>query len=181
LNRVLSGWLLLAILLLAGCATDGTSRTRVWLPGAEPTQSEVERLLGYYDRVAKLRSAELAREYETARKAFEQEQSEGNRMQLAMLLSLPQASFRDDATALGLVQAWTRDRSLAESSLRPLAVLLQAHLTETRRVEDTLQAQSVKLRDEQRKAEALQQKLEALLEMEMKMIEREQAAQPKRR
>ena len=35
--------------------------------------------------------------------------------------------------------------------------------------------------DEQRRAEALQQKLEALLQMEMKMIEREQAAQPKKR
>jgi hypothetical protein len=51
---------------------------------------------------------------------------------------------------------------------------------ELRRVDDALLTQSAKLRDEQRRAEALQQKLEALLEMEMKMMEREQSAQPAR-
>ncbi|MEX0960378.1 MAG: hypothetical protein WDZ63_13945 [Burkholderiales bacterium] len=181
MNRLTWGSLFVVLIFLAGCAADGTGRGRIWLPGADSEQADVERMLEYYDRIARLKGSELAKEYESARNEFEKQQTESNRMQLAMLLSLPQAGFRDDTSALGLVQAWTRDRSLAESHLRPLALLLQNHLTESLRVTEALQMQSVRLRDEQRKAEAFQQKLEALLEMEMKMIEREQAAQPKRR
>lgn len=180
MNRLTWSSLLVLLIVLSGCATDGTGG-RIWLPGAESEPADVERMLEYYERVARLKESELAKEYESARNDFEKQQTESNRMQLAILLSLPQAGFRDDTSALGLVQAWTRDRSLAESRLRPLALLLQNHLAESLRVTEALQTQSVRLRDEQRKAEAFQQKLEALLEMEMKMIEREQAAQPRRR
>ena len=47
-------------------------------------------------------------------------------------------------------------------------------LLELRRADEALQQQSARLKEEQRRAEALQQKLEAILDMEMKMIEREQ-------
>lgn len=181
MNRLTWCSLSFVLIFLAGCATDGTGGGRILLPGADSEQADVERMLEYYDRVARLKGNELAKEYELARDQFEKQQTESNRMQLAMLLSLPQAGFHDDTSALGLVQAWTQDRSLAESRMRPLALLLQTHLTESLRLSEALHAQSGKLKDEQRKAEALQQKLEALLEMEMKMIEREQAAQPKRR
>lgn len=167
--------------ILTGCATDRAGEGRVWLPVTEPKTSDLDLVLGFYDRVARLKGQELAREFDSAKAAFDREQSEVNRMQLAMLLSLPQASFRDDAMALGLVQVWSRDKSLGQSGLRPLALLMQTMLAESRRNDETIQTQSTKLRDEQRRAEALQQKLEALLEMEMKMIEREQAAQPRRR
>ena len=45
---------------------------------------------------------------------------------------------------------------------------------ELRRNDEALQQQTAKLKEEQRRAEALQQKLDAILDMEMKMIEREQ-------
>ena len=43
-----------------------------------------------------------------------------------------------------------------------------------RRTDEALQQQSARLKEEQRRVEALQLKLEAILDMEMKMIEREQ-------
>jgi hypothetical protein len=108
-------------------------------------------------------------------------QSDYRRVRLALLLSLPGTTFRDDAAALALLQGWVKDKRNENSSLRPLASIILSHLQELRRVDDALQSQSSRLRDEQRRADALQQKLEALLEMEMRMIEREQAIQPRKR
>lgn len=151
------------------------------LPPPEVRTSDADRLLKYYHRVLSLKGGDLAREYERARQAFERESSDVHRIQLAMLLSMPSANFRDDSAAIGLLQPVLKEQRGEESSLRPLALLMQSYILEVRRVEDALQTQTSKLRDEQRRGEALQQKLEALLEMEMKMIEREQSAQPKPR
>lgn len=142
--------------------------------------SEVDGVLRYYHRVLALKGAELSREYERARQNFEQAPSEAHRLQLAILLSLPGAAFRDDSAAIGLLQPLVKEGP-EESTLKPLAQLMQNYMLELRRTDDALQTQSAKLRDEQRRAEALQQKLEALLQMEMNMIEREQAAQPRKR
>lgn len=173
---------LLATALVAGCTAGGSARSdRPWFTAVDPIRSEADRLLEYYTKIVKLRGQELAREYDASRKAYEKEQSETNRMQLAMLLSLPNASFRDDGAALSLIQPWLRDKRNESSALRPMAMMIHGYLVELRRNDEQLQAQNARLRDEQRRAEALQQKLEALLEMEMKMIEREQSAQPRKR
>lgn len=176
-------WLLfLFITTLVGCATTDSPRTsRSWLAAVNPARSENDRLLDYYRRVTQLKPPEIGREYENVKKVFENQPNDSRRIQLSMLLSMPGTTFRDDTAALALLQSWTRDKRNDESALRPLAAMIQSYLQDLRRTDDALQTQSSKLRDEQRRAEALQQKLEALLEMEMKMIEREQAAQPKKR
>jgi hypothetical protein len=169
-------------MLCASCQTATAPRgDTAWLPSSDAGQSDIDRLLQFHQRALTLRGPELAREYERTRLEFEKDASDLHRMQLAMMLSIPDAAFRDDAAAVGLLQPILRDRSEPGSALRPLALFLQSYVLELRRVDDALQAQAGRLRDEQRRAEALQQKLEALLEMEMKMIEREQSAQPKRR
>ena len=144
-------------------------------------RSDSDRLMDYYGQATQLKPQELGREHDKARREFEQGPSDYRRVRLALLLSLPGTTFRDDAAALALLQGWTRDKRNENSSLRPLAGMIVSHLQELRRSDEALQAQTTRLRDEQRRAEALQQKLEALLEMEMKMIEREQAAQPRKR
>jgi hypothetical protein len=60
------------------------------------------------------------------------------------------------------------------STLRPLAIWLHSELLELRRIDEALLQQTAKLKEEQRRSEALKQKLDAILDMEMKMIEREQ-------
>lgn len=167
---------------LSACAVgEGPGESSRWLSVVSPVRSDSDRLLDYYARLKQLKPQDLGREYESVRKRYEEQQSDFRRIQLAMLLSLPGASFRDDAAALVLLQAWTKDKRNEASALRPMVVMLQTYLQELRRTDDAMQVQAGKLRDEQRRAEALQQKLEALLEMEMKMIEREQAAQPRKR
>jgi len=94
------------------------------------------------------------------------------------------------------------DKSYENSVLRPLALMLHTQLSELKqldealqqqtaktkeelselkRLDEALQQQTAKAKEEQRRADALQQKLEAILDMEMKMIEREQTTPPKRR
>lgn len=179
--------------LLGGCmaATEPNTRRDPWYQAAvEPLQGDDTRALHFYDNALKLKGAELARKLESTRQEFEKDKSELNRMQLAMLLSMPGTGFRDDPAALTLVQPFLNDKAHENSVLRPLALMLHSQLSELKRLdeqrselkrlEESLQQQTAKTREEQRRADALQQKLEAILEMEMKMIEREQAAPPKR-
>jgi hypothetical protein len=182
-NAFPSPRLSLVLLCLTGvlCACPATTEKSArpnerWYDAVvEPLQSEPERALRFYDRIIRSRGAELAQALEAARQSFEDGKTELARVQLAMVLSLPGTAFRDDRAADLLLAPYVKDRSLEASPLRPLALLLHAQLAENRRTEEALQQQAAKTREEQRKAEALQQKLEALLEMEMKMLEREQS------
>ncbi|HKB83492.1 MAG TPA: hypothetical protein VKD04_09840 [Burkholderiales bacterium] len=140
----------------------------------EPVPSDPDRIARFYDRLLTMRGSELAGELETIRISFENDKSELNRLQLALLLSLPGTGFRDDNAALLLLNPLLKDKGREDSTLRPLALWLHSELVELRRSDEALQQQSAKLKDEQRRSEALQQKLEAILDMEMKMIEREQ-------
>jgi hypothetical protein len=144
-------------------------------PVAEPpVPSDADRLARFYERLLPMKGGELARELDASREAFEKDKSDLNRLQLALLLSLPGTSFRDDNAALALLSAFVKDKSQEASTVRPLGLWLHAELLEVRRSDEALQQQSAKLKEEQRRSEALQQKLDAILEMEMKMIEREQ-------
>ena len=181
---------------IAACAPAGSKSTSQDAPRyvavAEPMQSDPDRIARFYDRLRTLKTDELAVELDLTRRSFEKDGSELNRLQLALLLSLPGASFRDDNAAIALLQPFVKDKGREGSTLRPLAIFLQSELLELRRTDEAsqqqsaklkeelrrtdeaLQQQSARLKEEQRRVEALQQKLEAILDMEMKMIEREQ-------
>lgn len=179
------GGTLLIIAALMGCQSVGDNtpadeapwyQIAVELPNKDPA-----RALKYYEQLLNMQGPELAGELENQRRSFQQDNSDLNRVQLAMLLSFPETGFRDDSAAISLLQPLVLGKEGESSPLRPLAALLYAGLADLRRADDTLQHHAVRLKEEQRRADALQSKLEALLEMEMRMIEREQASQPKSR
>jgi hypothetical protein len=181
-----SPWLVVLGLaaLLSGCpaTTDRNTRDERWYDAVvEPLQDESERALRFHERIVRLKGTELDQELAAARQDFEKERSGLHRIQLAMLLSLPGTSFRDDQAATSLLQPFLRDKELEDSPLRPLGLLLNRQLAEIRKLDEALQQQTTKTKEEQRKSEALQQKLEALLEMEMKLLEREQIIPPKKK
>ena len=148
--------------------------TRWYRSIVEPMQSDPDRIVRYYDRLLTKKGAELASELVIARESYEKDKSELNRLQLALLLSFPGTGFRDDNTALALLNSFIKEKNREGSTLRPLAIWLHSELLELRRTDEALQQQTAKLKEEQRRIEALQQKLDAILDMEMKMIEREQ-------
>lgn len=170
--------------LIGGCAvpTEPGTRPDPWYHAVvEPMQDDNTRALRFCEDALKLKGPQLTRALDSTRQDFEKDQSELNRVRLAMLLSLPGTVFRNDQAALDLVQPFLNDKRYENSVLRPLAVMLHSQLSELKRLDEALQQQAAKTREEQRRADALQQKLEAILEMEMKMIEREQAAPPPKR
>jgi hypothetical protein len=176
-KQVACAWIILSAA-VAGCAPVESKHTRPEAPWyktvVEPAQSDADRLARFYERLLPMKASELAGELETSRKSFERDKSELNRLQLALLLSLPGTGFRDDNAALVLLGPFVKDKGDGGSTLRPLALWLHSELLELRRNDEALQQQTAKLKEEQRRSEALQQKLEAILDMEMKMIEREQ-------
>jgi hypothetical protein len=119
-----------------------------------PMPSDLDRIAKFYDRLLPMKSGELARELDSSREAFEKDKSDFNRLQLALLLSLPGTTFRDDNAALALLNAFVKDKSPEGSTLRPLAILLHSELLELRRSDEALQQQSAKLKEEQRRSEA---------------------------
>ena len=170
--------------LIAGCVTTTEPSTRrdPWYQAVvEPMLDDNTRALRFCEDALKLKGPELTRALNSTRQEFEKDKSELNRVRLALLLSLPGTAFYDDQAALNLVQPFLNDKRYENSVLRPLALMLHAQISELKRLDEALQQQTARAREEQRRADALQQKLEAILEMEMKMIEREQAAPPPKR
>jgi hypothetical protein len=170
-------WIVLAVS-VAACTPVDSKTTRPDPPWSrtvvEPVQSDPDRIARFYDRLLTMKGNELAGELEMVRESFEKDKLDLNRLQLALLLSLPGTNFRDDNAALALLNPFVKDKDREGSTLRPLAIWLYSELLELRRTDEALQQHAAKLKEEQRRAEALQQKLEAILDMEMKMIEREQ-------
>lgn len=186
-----AGCIALAVL-LAACAPVKNRTTHPDAPWyraiVEPVQGDLEHLSGFYERLTLLKANEQARELEKVREAFENDKSPLNRLRLVVLLSFPGTSFRDDNAALALLNPYLKDKTQDNSPLHPMATWLNSELLERRRADEALQQQVARTKEEQRraealqqktealqqKAEALQQKLDAILDMEMKMIEREQ-------
>ena len=114
--------------------------------------SEAEQLLLYHDWLRRLPAAELAREADAIAHLASRTRSDFNRLRWALVLLV-----RDDhARATDLAEIVSRNK---DGSLRPLALLLLAQLSDTR------QAQS--------QAASLQQKLEALKALEKSLGGRE--------
>lgn len=132
---------------------------------------DVDRLLSYFEQIRKLPAAELSRENETARTAFSRTRSDFDRVRLAMVLSVPNTAVSDDQRAADLLDPVVKNPN---SSLHGLALLMNTHLQERRRLESGMQHL-------QQNVQGLQQKLDALMSLERTLIDREQATPPRKR
>jgi hypothetical protein len=137
---------------------------------------EVLAMLDRFDRLANQSIDDQKREFATAQSAFDRDPNDTNRLRLALALSLPQAPWRDDARLIALTAEWT---TTARPSLRRDVAQLLYRLTidrqrlvkeEQRRAEAAQQAEQKRtdnlLHDEHKKVEDLQQKLDALREID---------------
>jgi hypothetical protein len=116
-----------------------------------PAASDGEALLAYFDQVRKLPAAEFTKEIDTVRKLYARLRTDAVRMRYAILLSAPAAGPGDDLRAVELLEPMLKS---TDSSLRALALLISAQI------------------QEQRRAQALQQKLDALMSLDKTLIER---------
>lgn len=181
------------------CLAVGCTHKMTGIPSTVPrvavietVETDSDRLLDYYSYLTKLRGDLLIREYQRVQRSFDEEPNDRNRIQLVMLLSSPSATFRDTNAAKVLLEIWLNDQFNNYSKLRPLVLLLENYLTDISRLDEAVvrqagmlsrtseraSRQARELNAEKKRAAALQKKLDALLEMEKNLIEREQIMTP---
>jgi hypothetical protein len=155
------------LLLAAGCAgacTDfarqSPERGTLECPrvGNSPASAEqgIEGLLAYYDSVRALPKEELNLELAQARQRVSKVGSNFSRIQLALLLTLPNAGVSEAARGLALLDELSKEPADLQPSLRSFAAYLHAILTAQARQEESLQSLAQRLKDEQRRAEQIQ-------------------------
>lgn len=151
-GRLLPASLLLA-LALAGCA----GRWPEALHGERPPAA----IEAYYLSLARLSPGEFARE----RSELAAQSGPDNQLRLAMLLGHPRQQPPELARAITLLEQVGRTAA-ATPGQRAQARLLIDNYNERLRQEAALERQAVQIRDSQKKVAELQEKLDALAEIE---------------
>jgi TolA-binding protein len=138
---------------VAGSAPDEAA------PREERESRQVVELIGYAQRVAGLQADEQQRELNASSQMFSKDRGVYGRVRLALLLSLPGTPFSDESKAVGLLDPLVSKE--AAGPMQQFAGLLHTQINERVR--------------EQRRATQLKEQLDALKDVERKIIEREQA------
>jgi len=157
--------LLAIVLLFAGCTGLRNSGLPA-LADVEPEERGVIQLISYAQRVATMNAAQQRREYSVSTQAYAKDKDAMSRMRLALLLATPGASVQDAARAATLLEP-VATQGDAASPLRSFAWLVYVQLNERT--------------SEQRRANQMREKLEALKEVDRAIMERGLESQPRRR
>jgi len=129
-------------------------------PGEPPTEDQqMLTLLSDLQRYGSMQNDELRHELAAATQTFSRQRTDVNRVRLAVLYTLARTSPQDDQRALQLFENVAKSANPA-SPIRHLAAVLQAQVVERQRA----------VHDEQQKADAAIQKLEALRAMERSLF-----------
>jgi len=178
--------------LLAGCqflerlgsdpATPSATKPPVIERSAPAGASSAEELVAYLSRLKSLNETALATEASRQRQAAQRDSSELSRVKAAMALTI--SAQGEEADILALVEPLTRAR--VDPDVRAMASFLHGIALERRRLKESAAAAGVRLRDaqkardtEKQRAEALQeravqlqQKLDALTDIEKSLSDR---------
>jgi signal transduction histidine kinase len=143
------------------------------LPGAaRPDSSAVSHgILVYAERLRRLPSAELTQEVARLNDIQDTARQPSDDLQLA--LALAQTRAPNDLTRAQALAARVLNNPRDDArSLHPLAGLLAARLAEQRRVEEQLAQQTQQLREQQRRIDQLNERLEAVRAIERSLTSR---------
>ncbi len=135
-------------------------------PSPSHPASSVEEVLRDHARVESLAGAALLDEFHA--QSAKAESSETDRVRFALLLSMPGTSFRDVPKAILLLKEPIADPALAE-----FARLLVALLREEHRSDEASVHLAKLLHEEKKRSEMLQEKIDAITNLEKNMILRE--------
>lgn len=164
-------WIIFCLMLLTACA-QSPLRTQAQSP-AEP--GNVNMLMKFAQSYSALPAEAQKREYGqiNARR-----KGEYSRMQMVMMAVLPGSRYKDDARAMALLDEHLKAPDSRDEGLRTLAGVIKALLAAPPKQEENVAQLMQKLKDEQKRADMLQHKLDELLAVEKTMYDRHEA-QPK--
>lgn len=157
------------VLLLEACAVAPPPPEEV---GAEPeplaalppqvNETAMLPLLGYYHLLQRMTPAELTRERQTLANI---PASPSVQIRLAMLLGVPRTAT-ELPRALALLDAVQRSHAPEAASLHPLARLLATQYQERIKLETQIDRLGQQLKESQKKRDELQEKIDALTDIE---------------
>lgn len=143
------------------------------LPGAAAPDSRTvsAALLAHADRLRRLTPPELTLEVARLSEIPEPQRQPADDIQLALALAQTRAPA-DLVRAQALLQRVLANPREDVRGLQPLAALLAARYAEQRRVEEQLEKMSQQLKDQQRRIEQLNERLEAVRAIERSLTSR---------
>lgn len=140
-------------------------------PDLSPSANDAEALIQYATYLRRLNTADLIRELEAMKLTLAKNKSDLNRAQLAMAYALPGLASRDDSRALTMLDSLAKEAT--SPTVRNFVLMLLSLVADNRRLDDSVQTLSAKLKDEQKQSAELQQKLEALKSIEKSLSDRD--------
>jgi len=164
-------------LVLSGCASN--------LPEESPVQPEIEMPissplpspmspLSYYQLLSRMTPAELGRERMVLAAL---PRSPNTQLRLAMLFGYPRAQ-QDMPRAMTQLDLVLKSNDPAAVALHPLARILADNYAERQRMDAYLERQGQQLKESQRKAVELQEKIDDLADIERTLPQRPRAVRP---
>jgi hypothetical protein len=141
-------------------------------PFAPQPVGDADRLISYYGFLRSLSGEQWKLEFERTMRFYRQQYSDFTQMQLVLLQIVPNAQPRDSAQARDMLSSWLKEPRTRSSDLRPLALMLQTMLVEQQQKDIEIQAQAQKVKEETRRYDEIKEKLDALIDAERKMLER---------
>ena len=141
-------------------------------PFSRQPVGDADRAVAYYGYLSTLSAEQLTREYERTQRFYREQYSDLTFMQVVLLRIMPNAPFRDTAQARDMLSSFLKEPRVRASELQPFALLLQNMLTEQQQKDAEIQAQAQRLKEETKRYDAVKQKLDALIDAERKMLER---------
>lgn len=156
-------------------------------PAAAPTEHSIlagtifeqkehlaETMIDYGKRFGEMTAEQQKKEQAQVMQALSRNKKDTPaRLKAAMIYSLPDSRYRDNARALSLLNELQREK-LTEEEVASLIEIIQDFVEERQKLEDNAVKLNQKIKDEQHRADELQQKLDALKNIEKTMIDRGQ-------
>ena len=163
------------LMLLAGCAATPPAATQSALTPATPAAVSDDAgalpALAYYQMLQRMTPAQINRERQVLAAL---PPTPNNQVRIAMVLGHPRGQ-QDFTRALALLEGVLKSADPAAAGLHPLARLLADNYMERQKLETQLEKQGQQLKDSQRKAVELQEKIDSLAEIERTLPQRPRA------
>lgn len=163
------------LMLLAGCAATPPAATQSALTPATPAAVSDDAgalpALAYYQMLQRMTPAQINRERQVLAAL---PPTPNNQVRTAMVLGHPRGQ-QDLTRALALLEGVLKSADPAAAGLHPLARLLADNYMERQKLETQLEKQGQQLKDSQRKAVELQEKIDSLAEIERTLPQRPRA------
>lgn len=160
------------ILFLAGCSHQAITQSPSTLSRPQDFSissagsAMTDLLFKYVQRFNGLQAEQQKKEFANLNT---QRRTEFGRMQIALISSQPGSKFFDASRAQMLLEEHLKSPESKDEGLRMLATILRNQLVSQKRADDATQ----QLKDEQKKSESLQRKLDELLAIERSINERQ--------